>query len=96
MSPERRIALREHRIMEAAQVVFPGLLLFVIAAKLQHHQFSDRVQKIARIERSAFRFTSCRRFFEERLISEEAHPLLDREIFTVQADGDDETGQPDQ
>ena len=96
MSPERRIALREHRVMEAAQVVLSGLLFLIVAAKLQHHQFSDRVQKIARIERSAFCFTSRGRFFKERLIAEEAHPLLDREIFTVQANGDDETGQPDQ
>src|SRR5215204_1662449 len=94
MRPERRVALREYRVMKAAQVVFPSLLFFVISAKLQHHQFADRVQKIARIEGPAFSFSSCRRFFEERLIAEETHPLHHREILTVQANRDDEARQP--
>src|SRR4030095_6354888 len=96
MSPERRVALREYRVMEAAQVVFSALLIFVVPAKLQHHQFSDRVQKIARIERPAFGFTSRRGFLEERLIAEETHPLLYGQILAVQSNGDDEARQSHQ
>jgi len=96
MSPERRVALREYRVMEAAQVVFAALLVFVVPAKFQHHQFADRVQKIARIERPAFGFTSRRCFLEERFISEKAHPLLHRQIFAVQPNPHDKSRQPHQ
>src|SRR5689334_18267818 len=93
MRTERRIALREYCVVERAERVFAALLFFEVAAHLQHHELADRVQPIARIERAALGLASRGGFFEERLVAEESHPLFNREILAVQADGDDEPGQ---
>ena len=93
MGPERRVALREHGVVERAQRELPFLRFLVVAPQLQHHQLADRVHEVGRIERAALRFAARGRFFEKRFVPEEAHPLLDRQILAVQADGDDEAGQ---
>ena len=46
--PERRAALREHRVVERAQRELAALLLLVVAPQLQHHQLADRVHEIRR------------------------------------------------
>src|SRR4029078_3776234 len=48
------------------------------------------------MEGAPFGFTPRARFFEERLVAEDAHALLDRHILAVKTDADNEAAQPDQ
>ena len=71
-------------------------MFLVVAAQLQHHQLPDRVHQIHRVERSPLGLAPRRGFLEKRLVAEEAHALLHRQVFAVQADGDDGARQADE
>src|SRR5688572_22415918 len=96
MRPERRVALREDGIMEGPHRELSALPIRVVTAQLQHHELTNRVDKISRIEGTALRFATRRRFFEKRLVTKEAHPLFHRQILAVQADAYNAAGQTHQ
>ena len=84
------------RVVEGAQRKLAALLLLVVLAQLQQHQLAERSRPGRRVERAALGLAPRAGFLEERLVAEEPHALLHRQILGVQPDADDEAGEPHQ
>jgi hypothetical protein len=62
-------------------------------AQLEHHQLARRIHQVGRVEGAALGLAPRRGLLEERLVAEEPHPLLHRQILAVQPTADDEARQ---
>ena len=78
------------------QRVFRAQLRLVVLAQLQQHQLAGRIDDVRGIEGAALGLAARARLFQEGLLAEEAHALLDRHVLAVQADADDEAAETNQ
>ena len=93
--PERRAALREHGVVERPQRELrrPAVPCSRGAASASSACRPSTTRYVGS-NVAALRLAPRGRLLEERLVAEEAHPLLHRQVLAVQADGDDEPRQP--
>ena len=91
--PEGQAPLAEQTVMKPLEREAVSLHHFGIRSQLQEHQLAQRMQHIPRIERAALGLVTRMAFLKIRLITEQAHPLLNRKIFRVKPNTHDGTSE---
>src|SRR5712692_4821006 len=96
MQPEGRRAIAKQRVVKRLERKRFPLLLLVVLPQLHEHELPDAVDEIRGIERAAFGLPARASLLHEGLIAKKPHALLDRQVFGVQPDTDDETSEADE